>query len=98
MSSPSQVMQTNTEISGVLRAGGILDRLVEAKFIRLEAAKSQVSLRSITERALAAKAPRQSFSKALKRSDRINIIAEIKKQSPSKGIIRADFDPSWIAE
>jgi len=91
-------MQTNTEISGVLKAGGILDRLVEAKLIRLETAKSQVSLRSITERALAAKAPRQSFSKALKRSDRINIIAEIKKQSPSKGIIRADFDPSWIAE
>ena len=85
-------------MSGVLRAGGILDRLVEAKFVRLEAAKSQVSLRSITEHARTATTPRQSFSKALRRSDRINIIAEIKKQSPSKGIIRADFDPGWIAE
>src|SRR5215471_1653990 len=90
-------MQTRADISGVLRVGGILDRLVDAKFISLEAAKSQVSLRSITERALAAEAPRQSFGKALRRSDRVNIIAEIKKQSPSKGIIRADFDPSWIA-
>lgn len=91
-------MQTRTDISGVLSAGGILDRLVEAKLIRLEAAKSQVSLRSITERARSAKAPRQSLSKALSRSDRVNIIAEIKKQSPSKGIIRADFEPVWIAE
>src|SRR5215510_1556716 len=98
MPRPSITMQTRADISGVLRAGGILDRLVEAKFIRLEAAKNQVSLRSITERALASKPRRQSFSKALRRSDRARIIAEIKKKSPSKGIIREDFDPGWIAE
>jgi len=91
-------MQTRTKISGVLSAGGILDRIVEAKFARLESAKSQVSVHSLIERALTAKAPAHSFAKALKRSDRLNIIAEIKKQSPSKGVIREDFDPKWIAE
>jgi len=91
-------MQPRTKISGVLSAGGILDRIVEAKFARLESAKSQVSVHSLIERAQKAKAPAHSFAKALKRSDRLNIIAEIKKQSPSKGVIREDFDPKWIAE
>src|SRR5262245_2031035 len=90
-------MQTHTEISGVLSAGGILDRIVEAKFARLESAKSEVPLHSITKRARAARLPGRSLTIALKHSDRVNIIAEIKKQSPSKGIIRADFDPGWIA-
>ena len=91
-------MQAHTEISGVLSAGGILDRIVEAKCARLEAAKSAVPLHSITDRARAARLPGRSLTNALKHSDRVNIIAEIKKQSPSKGIIREDFDPSLIAE
>jgi len=91
-------MQTRLEISGILSAGGILDRIVEAKFARLESAKRQMSLESITELARSARVQRRSFSNALNRSDRLNIIAEIKKRSPSKGIIREDFDPGWIAE
>ncbi|TVQ02984.1 MAG: indole-3-glycerol phosphate synthase TrpC [Balneolaceae bacterium] len=41
---------------------------------------------------------RRSFSAALKRDRTVSVIAEVKKASPSKGIIREDFNPLKIAE
>jgi len=38
-----------------------------------------------------------NFQKAIKKKTRINLIAEIKKTSPSRGIIREDFNPEQIA-
>jgi indole-3-glycerol phosphate synthase len=37
------------------------------------------------------------FQQALARRDRVNVIAECKRRSPSRGVLRADYDPVAIA-
>ena len=37
------------------------------------------------------------FRAALARTDRVNVIAECKRRSPSRGVLRADYDPVAIA-
>lgn len=82
---------------GVLAAGGVLDRIVEAKAIRVREAMRAKPLDILVEQSASTRA-RHSLRDALSSTDRVNIIAEIKRRSPSKGIIREDFDPVWIAE
>ncbi|MEK6320505.1 MAG: indole-3-glycerol phosphate synthase TrpC [Acidobacteriota bacterium] len=84
-----------TRPNGVLEAGGILDRIVEAKAKRLEEVKRRVPLARFAE---LRSRNTTSLAAALSRSDRVNIIAEIKQRSPSKGIICEDFDPVRIAK
>lgn len=84
---------------GVRQAGGILDRIVQAKARRLEEAKKHQSVDLVV---MQSGSPSWNagrlLSSALRQTDRIKIIAEIKRRSPSKGIIRSDFDPGRIAE
>ncbi len=73
----------------------ILDRIVADKRDELAAALERVPLAEMRRQAEAAPAPR-GFAKAL-RGPKIGLIAEAKKASPSRGVLRADFDPVWLA-
>ena len=75
----------------------ILDRIVASKREEVIRAKGERSLEEL-RRAAAAAPPARDFLAALRRSDRVGLIAEIKKASPSKGVIREDFDPVAIAK
>jgi len=72
----------------------ILDDIIAYKRREVAAAKAAAPWSALEP--LAREAPRpRGFGKALRRaaSDGFALIAEIKKASPSKGVIRADFDP-----
>jgi indole-3-glycerol phosphate synthase len=73
----------------------ILERIVEAKRAELAAARRNVSEKALEERCRSAGAVRD-FVGAL-RAKRPAVIAEIKKASPSRGVLREPFDPAAIA-
>ncbi|MCW5623729.1 MAG: indole-3-glycerol phosphate synthase TrpC [Burkholderiales bacterium] len=79
--------------------GDILDRILAVKRDEVDAARRQRSL-SATMQAAAEQPPARDFVGALQAkvaAGAAAVIAEIKKASPSKGLLRADFDPPEIA-
>ena len=73
----------------------VLEKIVAAKWLEIAAAKESLSEAALTELAAAAPPPRDFFA-ALSAPGPIRLIAEIKKASPSRGMIRADFRPVEI--
>jgi indole-3-glycerol phosphate synthase len=75
----------------------VLDRIVLGARRRVAKAKQDTDLRSLDRQAK--KHEPRGFRRALETKSRegIAVIAELKKASPSKGLIRADFDPAKLA-
>jgi indole-3-glycerol phosphate synthase len=77
----------------------ILSKIEAYKRAEIAAAKHTIPMAEIEARAKSASPPR-GFLRAIERrraSGNAALIAEIKKASPSKGLIRADFDPDHLA-
>jgi indole-3-glycerol phosphate synthase len=76
-----------------------LNEIIELKKRRLEIIKSKTTLEEIKKKALAVREKNAShrLQKALAEKDKINIIAEIKRASPSKGVINDKIDVAEIA-
>ncbi|HEX9020133.1 MAG TPA: indole-3-glycerol phosphate synthase TrpC [Nitrospirota bacterium] len=74
----------------------ILDEIIADKKEELSGTKRRISLSDVKTKAADAGSAR-GFGKALAGGKDIRLIAEVKKASPSKGVIREDFDPMKIA-
>ena len=76
----------------------ILTKICDAKRAHVERRKQACSLSDLEARAKTA-SPTRGFARALRDGWNLGygLIAEIKKASPSKGLIRADFDPPALA-
>lgn len=77
--------------------GTVLDKIVAKKNEEIAAAKQTVAIESLRDQ-LQDAPPVRSFFDALAADGPIKLIAEVKKASPSKGIIREDFHPVEIAQ
>jgi indole-3-glycerol phosphate synthase len=97
-----QNIQNEIQISCRRKRYLIMDLLAEIladKQLRLAQVKAQTSLKTVREQAckVRAEAAPHAFSAALSENERINIIAEIKRASPSRGMIRAHVEPVKLA-
>jgi indole-3-glycerol phosphate synthase len=79
------------------RSKNILDRIVEARRASVAHRKRvlpDVALKMAVEKKVA---PPRDFPGALARPGKINIISELKKASPSRGVIREEYAPAVLA-
>jgi indole-3-glycerol phosphate synthase len=74
----------------------ILDEIVSTKLREIEAAKRARPANEL-ERRLENRPPTRDFTSRINVPGVVSVIAEVKKASPSAGVIRADFDPVAIA-
>ena len=81
------------------RLPDILEKIIKRKHVEIAERMATAPIAALQEQLAAAPAPR-GFCEALRQRVAIGepaVIAEIKKASPSKGVIRENFDPAAIA-
>ena len=99
-SSTAPLTAPTTASTATPASADILQRIIAVKHEEIAAARRQVPLAELRARARSL-AGRRDFVGALRarhRAGQAAVIAEIKKASPSKGVIREPFEPAAIAE
>ncbi len=77
----------------------ILDKIIADKRAEVRSRQSQTSLEELKQQIRSMPRCRNFYKAVTKPNSRgINVIAEVKKASPSAGLIREDFDPVTIAQ
>ncbi|MTJ07538.1 indole-3-glycerol phosphate synthase TrpC [Anabaena sp. UHCC 0204] len=91
------IIQYHSAIEGAA-PNNILEEIVWHKETEVEQMREKLPLRELQKKALTAP-PIRDFVAALRQGKTSPaLIAEVKKASPSKGVLRADFDPVAIAQ
>ena len=75
----------------------MLDRILANKYIEVAQRRISVPIEQLRDQALAQTPPRD-FIDALRRAKRPALIAECKKASPSRGLLRPQYDPAQLAQ
>ena len=75
----------------------LLETIVAATRRSIEVRQAGEPIAALAERAAAQPSRQGRFEAALAARDRVNVIAECKRRSPSRGVLRADYDPVAIA-
>jgi len=78
-----------------VKTGTVLDRILDNTQYEVAVCKSECSLEEMRERAAAASPPRDMLT-ALRQPDRVTLIAEVKRASPSRGELVKRFDPVGV--
>tara|TARA_Y100001970_G_scaffold288521_1_gene416055 strand:+ start:8153 stop:9040 length:888 start_codon:yes stop_codon:yes gene_type:complete len=80
------------------KSTNILEEIIWSKNNEIEASKKKISLEDLKKQVSKLPISKDFYASLQKSENNPSIIAEIKKASPSKGIIRKDFKPIQIAE
>lgn len=83
-------------MASLMDAPDVLKKIAAYKADEVAALKSRTTIEALRETAAALPRPR-GFEAAIKSASGPALICEVKKASPSKGVIREDFDPVAIA-
>src|SRR3989442_940454 len=89
------MMRGGARLSAQVKTGTVLDRILEARRAAVEHRK-KVLPETALRYGVKAATPLRDFSAALTR-DGLNIIAELKAASPSRGVLRETFDAAALA-
>ena len=90
-------MTLSPVVSRQSQVADLLETIVAATRRIIEVRAASEPIEALERRAGAVSRGRGCFAAALSRSDRLNVIAECKRRSPSRGVLRADYDPVAIA-